>query len=62
MKITLYCSKFQALILRLDNKSKEEIDNIIKDYIGKVRRKRDTMYRMNILPINALVETSTYKP
>ena len=46
----------------MKNKLRIELDNTIKDYIGKIRKKRDTMYRMNLLPVNAIVETTTYKP
>ena len=46
----------------MDKNHRTEIDRIIKDYIGHIRRKRDTMYRAGLLPINAIVETTTYKP
>ena len=46
----------------MDKAHKTELDRIIKDYIGQIRRKRDTMYRAGLLPINAIVETATYKP
>ena len=60
--MVLYCSKFQAALLRMESNHRVDLDRIIKDYIGQIRRKRDVMYRAGQLPINAIVETTTYKP
>ena len=46
----------------MKNKQRDEVDSKIKDYIAKIRYKRDYMYKDGLLPINALIETTTYKP
>ena len=35
----------------MEKKEREELDNIIKDYYGKIRKRRDIMYRAGQLPI-----------
>ena len=46
----------------MNNKDRNELDRIIKDFIGDIRRTRDILYRQGLLPINAIVETVSYKP
>ena len=47
---------------QLGNEQKIELDKIIKDYIGKIRKIRDCMYKNGLLPEQAKIEISTYKP
>ena len=35
---------------RLGKEKKIELDKIIKDYIGKIRKTRDCMYKNGLLP------------
>ena len=60
--MVLYSSKFQASLMRLENPKRLELDKTIKDFIGKIRKKRDLMYKYDLLPINAIIETTNYKP
>ena len=48
--------------MKIDKKQAEEHDKNIKDYISAIRKKRDELYQVGRLPINAIVETTTYKP
>ena len=47
---------------KLGKEQKIELDKIIKDYIGTIRKLRDCMYKNGLLPDQAKVELSTYKP
>ena len=48
----LYCSRFQAILTKLDKRKAEEHDIQIKTYIGSIRKKRDELYDSGYLPIN----------
>ena len=39
--MVLYCSRFQAILNKIDKNLAEEYDKHIKDYIGTIRKKRD---------------------
>ena len=60
--MVLYCSRFQAILIKIDNNLAIEYDKQIKDYIKAIRIKRDELYRTGILPVNAIIETTNYKP
>ena len=62
LQLVLYGSRFQAILLKIDNKLAIEYDKQIKDYIKAIRAKRDQLYHTGILPVNAIVETTNHKP
>ena len=47
---------------QLEKEQRIELDKIIKDYIGTIRKTRDCMYKNGLLPDQAKIEISTYKP
>ena len=49
-------------MVKLEKEKRIETDNTIKDYIGKIRQVRDCMYERELLPKEAKVEISKYKP
>ena len=55
--LVLYYSAFQSILLKMENQNKTELDSVIKDYIGRIRKMRDYMYKNQMLPINAIIET-----
>ena len=47
---------------KLEKEQRTKLDNIIKDYIGKIRQIRDCMFQQGDLPNQAKVEITTYRP
>lgn len=41
---------------------REETDKQTKDYIIAIRRKRNILYEDGKLPVDAIIETTKYKP
>ena len=47
---------------KLGKEQRIKLDNVIKDFIGKIRMIRDCMYQQGELPNQAKVELTAYRP
>ena len=52
----------QRKMRKLGKEQRTELDKIIKDYVGAIRKTRDCMFKNGLLPDQAKIEISTYKP
>ena len=62
LEICLYSTEFQRKINKMSKDKLTKLDKIIKDYVGKIRKIRDCMYEKELLPKEARVETTNYRP
>ena len=62
LQICLYSSDFQIKLSKMDKQKQKQVDRLIKEYIGKIRKGRDCQYAKGKLPEAAKVEISNFRP